>query len=188
MIITGFDTETTGLCEPEHRIIEIALVMYDLDTQRQLGKLVRRFNPGRPIDPKALAVHGITFDMLSHLPLLEDDATGIDLIQRVLSKSDVVVAHNGEDFDVPFLEQEFRRIGKPLPAIHLVDTMKQGRWATPLGKVPNLGELCFACDVPYEPEKAHAADYDVDCMMNSFFKAYPLGFYSLPQRAMRVAA
>lgn len=163
--------------------------MYDMDTQAQLGKFVRRFNPGRPIDPKALEVHGITFESVSHLPLLEDDAVGIDFIQRILSKSDIVIAHNGGDFDVPFITKEFARIGKPLPAIHLVDTMKQARWATPLGKVPNLGELCAACGITYDPSKAHAAEYDVDVMVKCFFHAFPLGFYTLPtQRAESLKA
>jgi DNA polymerase-3 subunit epsilon len=187
-VATGFDLETTGLNEPEHRIIEIALILYDLDSRVELGRLVRRFNPGRPIDPKAQEVHGISFDQVSHLPLIEDDKPAVHLIQQILAKSDIVVAHNGQDFDVPFLQREFARIGQPLPAIHLVDTMKQGRWATPLGKVPNLGELCFACDVPYDPSQAHAADYDVQRMMDCFFRAYPLGFYTLPQsRALQAA-
>jgi DNA polymerase III subunit epsilon len=188
VILAGFDIETTGLCEPEHRIVEVALILYDLDTQAELARLVRRFNPGRPMDPKALEVHGITFESVAHLPLLEDDKPGIAIIQKMLSKADAVVAHNGEDFDVPFIQQEFRRIGQPLPQIRLIDTMKQGRWATPLGKVPNLGELCFACEVPYEPHKAHAADYDVDRMMKCFFHAYSLGFYDLPHQERQWAA
>lgn len=180
MIVTGFDTETTGLLAPEHRFIEVALVMYDFDTEAKLGSFVRRFNPGRPIDPKAIEVHGITFDQVAHLPTLEADTQGIELMQRILTKTDVLVAHNGKGFDIPFLEQEFRRIGRSLPKIVTTDTMLEGRWATPLGKVPNLGELCFACRVPYDPALAHGAEYDVDCMMKCYFHAVKRGFYSLP--------
>lgn len=57
--------------------------------------------------------------------------------------------------------------------------MVQGRWATPMGKYPSLKELCFACDVPYDPEKAHGAEYDVDMMMQSFLFGYKLGFFKV---------
>jgi DNA polymerase III subunit epsilon len=182
MIVTGMDFETTGLLEPEHRLIEGAFVMYDFDTEKKLLSFIRRWNPGRAIDPKAQEVHGITFAQVAHLPTLEADDHGIDLIQKILAKSDLVVAHNGDGFDVPFLQQEFRRLAKPLPKIVTVDTMLGGRWATPLGKLPNLAELCFACRVPYDPSAAHAAEYDVEVMMKCFFHAAKRGFYSLPNQ------
>lgn len=180
MIVTGLDLETTGLNEPEHRIIEIALLLFDSDSRKLLGKFVRRFNPGRPIDPKALEIHGITFESVAHLPKLEEDLEAVGYIQRILTKTDVLVAHNGIDFDMPFLSREFARIGKLLPYPPMVDTMKQGRWATPYGKVPNLKELCFACGVDYDTEKSHAAEYDVDRTMQCFFHAMPTGFFTLP--------
>lgn len=184
LIITGFDTETTGLMTPEHRIVEVGLVMrrFNVDTGevQHLAKFERRFNPGRPMDPKAQAVHGIAFEDVAHCPRLEDDDKGIELIQRILAKSDLIVAHNGEGFDKPFLAQEFARIGKPLPAYLLADTMLQGRWATPLGKVPNLGELCFACRVPYDPDKAHGALYDVEVMLDCFQFGLRRDFFKLP--------
>ena len=179
-LATGFDLETTGFLEPEHRILEIALVLYDLDTHQRLQSFVRRFNPGRPIDPKATEVHGITFEQVAMLPLLQDDAESIDYIQRILDKSTVVIAHNGDAFDKPFLAQEFARIGKQLPYYATVDTMLQGKWATPYGKSPNLRELAFACDVPYDVDLAHAAEYDVDVTMKCFFKGLKDGFYTLP--------
>jgi DNA polymerase-3 subunit epsilon len=55
--------------------------------------------------------------------------------------------------------------------------MKNGVWATPDGKKPNLEELCFACGVPYDKSQSHKADYDVDVMMQAYFKAKSWGFY-----------
>ncbi len=180
MIIAGLDLETTGLLTPEHRLVEIAIVLYDYDSCSKLGSFVRRFNPGRPMDPKAQAVHGISFDEVSHLPRIEDDHQAIGIIQGALSKADVVVAHNGEGFDKPFLAMELARIGVAVPSYRLTDTMKDGRWATPMGKVPNLGELCFACRVPYDPAEAHAALYDVERMMDCYFFAARRGFFPAP--------
>lgn len=182
MLLAGLDIETTGLAmPPAHRMLEICLALYDVDSQRKLGQLVRRFNPGRPVDPDAQAVHGISFDDVAHLPMLEHDAQAISLIQRILTKADFVVAHNGASFDVPFVQAEFACIGQPLPRIRLVDTMLEARWATALGKLPNLGELCFATRVPYDPESAHAADYDVDVMVQAFFRGLEWGFFKIPE-------
>ena len=182
-IIAGFDSETTGLFEPEHRIIEAALVLYDLDTEQELASFVRRWNPGRPIDPDAQAVHGITFEAVSMCPMLKDDEEGIAKIQQIAGATLFWVAHNGVGFDMPFIQQEFAGIGRTLPPIHCVDTMLEGTWATPFGKRPNLGELCFATRTPYDPEQAHAAKYDVDRMMKAYFYGLKRGFFSLPEHA-----
>lgn len=177
-IVGGFDTETTGLSQPDgHRLIEIALRLYDLESRELLGTYETRLNPERPIDPDATAVHGITFDDLIECPTW--DVIG-PKFSELLSKCRYLVAHNGVGFDAPFLTGEFLRIGAPVPPMFIVDTMLQGRWATPDGSVPNLQALCFACRVPYDREKAHAALYDVDVMMECFFRQYPRGFFELP--------
>jgi DNA polymerase-3 subunit epsilon len=132
-LIAGFDLETTGLLAPEHRICEIALLLYDVDTEQRVGSLIRRFNPGRPIDPEAQAVHGITFEELAHHPLLEDSADTLDKIEKIARASQCWVAHNGDGFDMPFIAQEFVRVGRTLPMIKSFDTMLQGRWASPAG-------------------------------------------------------
>ena len=174
-IITGLDLETTGLDQAGgHRIIEVAALLYDLDSSRFLGKYVQRVNPQRPIDPDAQRVHGITFDMLAHEPTWELVAPNV---ARVLARTQFVAAHNGIGFDMPFLAGEFQRIGIAVPKVEVIDTMLDARWATPLGKLPNLGELCFACGVPYDPDRAHAAEYDVEVMMQSYFAARAMGFF-----------
>ncbi len=187
IIVGGLDLETTGLIEGKegetpHRIIEVGIVLASFNTGKTLGSFVRRFNPGRPIDPKAQAVHGIGLKDVAHLPRLEDDDQAISIIQRCLLKADVMVMHNGKGFDQPFLAREFARIGKPLPVYPLIDTMLDARWATPLGKVPNLGELCFACRVPYDPDQAHGALYDVEVMLACYRHAAQRGFFKIPMK------
>ena len=80
--------------------------------------------------------------------------------------------HHGHEPDV-------LRMGMPTD-IPIIDTMIQGRWATPDGAVPNLEALCFACNVEYDRNKAHGATYDVSVMMACFFKQYERGFFTLP--------
>jgi DNA polymerase-3 subunit epsilon len=177
-IVGGFDIESTGLDQTKgHRIIEAALKLYDLDTRDPIGKFVQRINPERAIDPDAQAVHGIKFEDLISCPTWDVIGPKLGLL---MSKCDYMVVHNGEGFDIPFVFRELMRIGAPTPKVRLIDTMLQGRWATPDGAVPNLGALCFACGVPYDPEAAHAADYDVDRMMDCFFSQFDRGFFTLP--------
>lgn len=190
MIIGGTDIETTGLDQEKgHRIIEFAAALYDFQPESGLvtpkGKFVQRINPQRAIDPAAQAVHGISFEDVSMCP---DWAAVAPKVVKVMSACDVIVAHNGNGFDMPFIAAELMRIGLPVPNVRCVDTMLESRWATPMGKLPNLGEFCFACGVDYDPSKAHAAEYDVLVMMEGFFKAVKKGFIALPVVAERKAA
>jgi DNA polymerase-3 subunit epsilon len=174
-IISGVDIETTGLDQTAgHRIIEVGALLFELESAKFLGKYVQRINPQRPIDPAAQAVHGITFDMLAHEPTWEQVAPNV---HRVLTAARFMAGHNVRGFDWPFLAGEFQRIGMSVPEIELIDTMEEGRWATPLGKLPNLGELCFACGIDYDPSKAHGAEYDIDVNMKAYFAARAQGFF-----------
>ncbi|EPE3230949.1 3'-5' exonuclease, partial [Cronobacter sakazakii] len=100
-IVGGIDIESTGLdFTSGHKIIEIAITRYDLDTQTHIDSLEMRFNPRRSIDPKAQAVHGISLEALAAEPLLSDHAKEIAAYMGACS---VWVAHNGEAFDIPFI-------------------------------------------------------------------------------------
>ena len=166
MKIIGLDTETTGLeQEKGHRIIEIALLTYDLETRALEDKWVQRIDPERAVDPGAQAVHGIGYSDLVGQPKWEDVAGEI---ARRLGTAQLLIAHN-MGFDGPFIAAELMRVGIDVPNVHSLCTMENARWACPDGKLPKLGELCFALKTPYDPAKAHAADYDVSVMMDCFF-------------------
>lgn len=180
MIITGLDTETTGL-DPDkgHRIVEIAICHYDIATRQQVDRFVQRIDPQRPIDADAQRVHGIAYTDLVGCPTWDDVA------QRVsdeLQRSDLIVIHN-RDFDAPFITKELGRVAVAMPDVPTFCTMENGRWACFDGKNPRLEELCFALRVNYDPGLAHAADYDVDVMIQCYFKALDRGFYDMPLAA-----
>ena len=178
MILTGIDLETTGIDHAKgERIIEISMIKVNTDAWDVAWSLYdRRCNPRRAIQPGAIAVHHITDDMLEGEPYFEDIA---DEILAFIKGTDVLVAHN-MDFDGPFLASELDRISKDVAGSpQLFCTMQSGRWATATGKLPNLGELCFACGVEYDPEAAHAASYDTDRMMNCLKIGIQNGWYTL---------
>lgn len=116
-IVAGLDIESTGLdFRANHKIIEIAITRYELETQKHIDSLAMRFNPRRSIDPKAQAVHGISLEDLSAEPLLSEHA---GKIARYISDASVLVAHNGEAFDLPFIRHEFAEYGVTLPELLL---------------------------------------------------------------------
>lgn len=184
-LVAGLDLETTGLDPAEHRIIEVYVGVWDLEAKSLIRDFSQRIDPQRSILADASRVHHIFASDLIGCPVW--DATLAHRVRTLLDMADVIIGHNGEEFDIPFLNKEFERVGAP-PLLHpCIDTMKQGRHATPTGKVPNLGELCFAYDVDYEPEKAHAADYDVHRMMECFFRGYEWGFFKAPDHTRELA-
>lgn len=179
MRITAVDLETTGLAQEEgHRIIEVAAISYDFGLDgsfRQVDKFSQRINPQRSIDPGAQAVHGISAIDLIGRPTW--DVIG-PILQKRLTGTDVFLAHNAA-FDAPFLALEFVRIGLEIPYKEVFCTMEAGRGAAPFGKPPNLGELCWACGVDYDPALAHAALYDVEKTMECFFVGLRYGMYNI---------
>ncbi|EGK4626643.1 3'-5' exonuclease [Escherichia coli] len=177
-IVGGVDIESTGLdFTSGHKIIEIAISRYELETQKRIDSLEMRFNPRRSIDPKAQAVHGISLEELAAEPLLADHAGKIAAYMGACS---ALVAHNGEAFDLPFIRHEFGSYGVKLPEIPLVDTLFS-LWATEDGKRPRLEELAFSLGFIYDHAKAHSALYDTNLMMQCFFKARnKYGFFKLP--------
>ncbi|EDC1960710.1 3'-5' exonuclease [Salmonella enterica] len=178
-IVGGIDIESTGLdYSSGHKIIEIAITRYDLDTHTHIDSLEMRFNPRRSIDPKAQAVHGISLEKLVAEPLLADHVKDV---AAYMAQCQIWVAHNGEAFDIPFIRHEFASYGVKLPSVPVVDTMLDGLWATEDGKRPRLEELAFSLGFIYDREKAHGALYDTDLMMQCFFKAREkYGFFKLP--------
>lgn len=185
MLITGLDTETTGLDPADgHRIIEIACLTYDSATRKLVDRYVQRIDPERPIQPKAQEVHGISYAELVGQPKWEAVAPEV---HKRMQAADMMVAHNMA-FDGPFVGMELMRIGMTLPILETFCTMENGRWACADGKYPRLQELCFALGVTYDLAKAHAADYDVEVAMQCFWRGLDRGFYTPPFPATVLAA
>lgn len=162
--VTGLDIETTGIGE-NHRIIELsALAITPKGEPIAEKSTTQRFNPRRQIDPKAEAVHKIHLADLMSCPTWEEKAGEI---RKNLAESSLIIIHNAA-FDAPFISRELERVGLPPVTTPTYCTMRGSRWATFDGKVPRLGELCFALGVAYDTKQAHGAEYDVSVMLECF--------------------
>lgn len=101
-----FDLETTGTRIGHDRIVQVAVVRLMPDGSRQAWQSL--VNPGMPIPAEASAVHGITDADVADAPALEDVA---DHLIGLLHDVDLG-GFNVMRFDLPFLSEEFFRVGK----------------------------------------------------------------------------
>ena len=183
MIIIGLDLETTGLSyEDGHRIIEVGMIKAELDLYsfkaKTIAHHIQRIHPNRSIPADAVAIHGITLSDLAGCPQFHDVAADI---VSFMSDARLLVGHNLIGFDAPFLAMELMAAGQIPPAhLKMLDTI-DARWATPHGKMPNLGELCYALEVPYDPMAAHSAEYDINRTLEAFYKGLELGWFKIPE-------
>lgn len=180
MVITGLDLETTGLHFLKgDRIIEVCFGLYQGDSTgiKHLKTVNQRINPQRAIAEDAQRVHGISYEDVKASPTWADYS---ETAESILARTDLLVIHNA-DFDTPFIYGEMERVGRKVGRqIPVFCTMENGRWATFDGKNPSLKELCWALGIDYDVTAAHAADYDVDRMMECFRKGIELGLYINP--------
>ena len=187
MLIAPLDTETTGFLEPEHRIIEVYMDLIRVGSGASttpIWTLNQRIDPERGIGVEAQRVHGISSADLIGKPTWDKVAP---VLHKALSRADLIVAHNAA-FDYGFLNMEFERIGLQALTTPYFCTMENSIWATSNGKKPSLAELCFAMGVEYDPNAAHAADYDVHVMTDCLMRGLEWGSYVLPVKEAAVPA
>jgi DNA polymerase-3 subunit epsilon len=98
-----FDLETTGLSIITDRIIEISYLKIFPDGREEIKTM--RINPEMPIDPKAIAIHGITDEDLKDAPTFKEIA---QTIANTFEGSDFA-GYNSNKFDLPLLAEEFLR-------------------------------------------------------------------------------
>lgn len=162
-ILLAWDLETTGI-GGSHRICQIGVSYLNLASGAELMTNSVLVNPGRAIPISAVAVHGISDPAVRNAPPLEDLWDGLcDHLEGHYAAQQggqlsVVVAHNGEDFDWPFLERAAARLGLRMPAAPLrLDTLLLA-WALFPGEARKLERLAEKLGVSLE--NAHDAAGD----------------------------
>jgi DNA polymerase-3 subunit epsilon len=151
------DTETTGLSAREgHRIIEVGAieVVGRRITDRRLHHYV---NPERDSDDGALAVHGLTTEFLADKPKFTEIA---DELLAFVHDAEVIIHNAG--FDLEFLDEELKKLGRPAFARHcakVTDSLALARELHP-GKRNSLDVLCERYGVSNRHRTLHGALLD----------------------------
>lgn len=168
------DTETTGL--EDAAIVELGAVI--MARGEVLEYRASLFNPGKPIEPKASEITGITDDMVAGRPRIIDvsprtgrtPAQGLDALA---SRHDcrALVGYNLISFDLPILRRELgpdfdqleSSIGPTIDPLVVVRTPQVGKWWKGHGrhKLTAVAER-FGLDhaEPNMGSKAHRAAWD----------------------------
>lgn len=144
------DVETTGL-SPRYgdRVIEIGVLRAEGEREVTFESFV---DPRCPISPGAMAVHGITQEMVAEAPRFGDVA---DQVWQLLDGV-VLVAHNAP-FDVSFLNAERRYLGLPPLDNPLIDTLTLARRHFTFPR-NNLGAIAFELGLPTDIRHRALAD------------------------------
>ena len=162
------DLETTGLDTDEARIVQLATLKLFPGGETILHS--RMVNPGMPIPPGAVAIHGITDQSVAGCPRFREIAPGV---AAFLAGCDLA-GYNIAAYDVPLLEAEFRRAGVEfsLEGRRIVDAMRIFHTREPRNLEGAVRFYCGGRDI----EDAHSAEADT---LSSFevlvgqFKRYP---------------
>ena len=169
--VLGFDLETTGFNPKSQRIVQFALVGCDANGHSiQIDELV---NPRMRIPPETTHVHGIRDEDVRNAPEFKEC---VDEISTMMEGA-VIVGHNIDRFDWPFLQAEFLRAGQPMPQpLVILDTLKIARRL----KIPpshKLGILCERFGISLE--NAHTAGADAAAtllLLHKMMEANPQHF------------
>lgn len=153
-----FDTETTGVNREEDRLVEIGMV--ETEDKVPTGRDFHVYlNPGRPVDPEAVDVHGLTDAFLRDKPGFEEIAA--DMLRFVGDAK--LVAHNA-GFDAGFINNELTRHGfDALPKERFIDTLEMARKAFP-GAKATLDALCKRFKVDATRRTKHGALLDAQLL------------------------
>lgn len=155
------DIETTGLSPWfGDRICQVAVIVTE-------GKRIKRtldllIDPERELSPSAVHVNGLDGESLKGRPRFENVA---DEIGMALSEG-IVVCHNAR-FDIQFLDNEYRKLGRVIELPNLIDTLLLAREYFDLPSY-SLGHLArdFQLTTYIQGSRAFA---DAVTMKNLFF-------------------
>ena len=161
------DTETTGLSpESGDRIIEIGCV--EMVNRRLSGRDLHFFvNPERANSEDAFKVHGLSDEFLADKPLFGAIA---DELLEYLAGAEIII-HNAS-FDVAFLNQELRRIGRDdvtRVVSKVTDSLLMARDAFP-GKSNSLDALCKRLEVNNANRTLHGALLDAGLLAEVYIR------------------
>ena len=150
-----FDLETTGLFPEFDDIIEFAGSKYHMG--KEIEKVQFFIKPKGKLSEFTKKLTNISEADVDNAI---DQKEGIFKIASWI-KDSILIAHNGIDFDMRFLQKKAEQYNCPKFKNTLIDSMKLARAIHPEFISHSLGRLAKKLKVEYDSSIAHRADYDV---------------------------
>lgn len=171
------DIETTGLSAEKDELIELSAIRVSSDFNKQLGIFDELTKPNQEISPFITRLTGISNEMVSTAPSLEEIHEDF---KKFLRPSDVICGHNIM-FDIGFL----RAKGFDIPNEHL-DTF-------PLSNILLPNEPSYSLEIltkkfEIEHENAHRALADVEANLELFKELLKIAHHLDPKLQYEYAA
>jgi DNA polymerase III epsilon subunit family exonuclease len=154
------DLETTGLSPWfGDRVCEVGIIL--TEGKRIKKRYQKLINPQRPLSPAAASTNRLNDGELAQSPLFSQVIADVDALLR----DAVVVCHNAQ-FDLQFLDNEYRRAGRELQIPNLIDTllMARERFSFQSNSLTNI-----AAEFDIQNPEAHRALADALTDKNIFF-------------------
>lgn len=157
-----YDLESTGLNYFYDHIIEIGAYS---DTGEKFQTFVK---PPINIPPHIKELTHINDDMVKDAPDIQNALEMfINYICNIsYGKKIYLIAHNGNNFDHPFLRRYVRQFMVDIPMIIWVDTIPISKHISPERRSHSLKNICKYYGI--EQENAHRADDDSRCLMEVY--------------------
>jgi DNA polymerase III subunit epsilon len=155
-----YDTETTGLNSEKDRIIEIAA--FDPVRNKSFSQLI---NPKMIISEESISICNITNEMVKDALTFEEVGK---MFIEFCSSDFVLIAHNNDSFDRPFLEAEYKRANLLMPKWYYLDSLKWARKYRP--DLPKHALQYLRQIYNIEENQAHRALNDVIILHQVFEK------------------
>ncbi|MDR2846808.1 MAG: PolC-type DNA polymerase III [Mycoplasmataceae bacterium] len=159
-----FDIETTGLNNEHCEMIEFGAIK--IKNGITIDKVDWLVKPSMPIPAHITKLTNITDEMV------KDCAGIVEVLKKVCEfvGDDILIAHNGINFDLPFLNKMLIKNGMPILTNIMIDTMQLSRAINIKMKRHNLGAICREYGIEYDEDIAHRADYDAQVLNSAWMK------------------
>lgn len=160
----AFDTETTGLWAPAHRLVELAAVKFH-PGERSVDTFQSLINPQRPIPDEVIEIHGITDEMVAEAPMVK---LVLERFIEFCRDDSILIAHNAL-FDISFVSCELARVGLTFGDNPILDTVDIYHRLSPGLESYSLLSLVSRFDIAQTQQ--HRALEDAELVRRLFLKA-----------------
>ena len=154
--VVVLDLETTGTHPATDRIVEVGTAVFLGGRAAEWRRA--RVDPGVPIPPDATAIHGIGAAHVAGQPRI--GALARRLFEHLAGETTALVGYNAHHFDVPLLNAELARAGRPERLDHddVLDLMIFARWYHRDRRRRRLADLCAWYGISLQDAHTAAAD------------------------------